>query len=157
MAGVTFRIEAEFDCSLQRLWDFVSYVPNQDHWVFGMSDSEVADGGEIAVGSEIVGTSTERGKLLRMTMVIKEFEPPSRVSWENTDGHTPFLTVIDCAGDETSSQMSYEVTLYPTARLMKLMMGPLRPLGAVVANRMLREEIGHLRSALASNTATGAV
>ena len=148
MAGVTFQIEAEFDCSLQRLWDYVSYVPNQDHWVFGMSDSELVGGGEIVVGSEIVGTSTERGQSLRVTMVVKEFAPPSRVSWENTDGHTPFVTVIDCAGDETSSQMSYEVTLYPTARLMKLVMGPLRPIGRLVANRMLRQEITHLRAAL---------
>ncbi len=148
MAGATFQIEAEFDCSLQRLWDFVSYVPNQDHWVFGMSESEVVGGGEIVVGSEIVGTSTERGQSLRVTMIVKEFAPRSRVSWENTDGHTPFVTVIDCAGDETSSQMSYEVTLFPTARLMKLMMGPLRPIGSLVANRMLRQEIAHLRAAL---------
>ena len=148
MAGVTFQIEAEFDCSLQRLWDYVSHVPNQDHWVFGMSDSEVVGGGEIGVGSEIVGTSTERGQSLRVTMVVQEFAPRSRVSWENTDGHTPFVTVIECAGDETSSQMSYEVTLYPTARLMKLVMGPLRPIGSLVANRMLRQEIAHLRAAL---------
>ena len=148
--AAAFSIEADFDCSLDQLWSFVSHVPNQDHWVFGMSDSEVVGGGELTVGSEIVGTSTERGNSLRVTMVVKEFDPPSRVSWENTDGHTPFVTVITCSGDESSSRMKYHVTLYPSALLMKLVMGPLRPLGAIVANRMLREEIAHLREALAS-------
>ena len=146
--AATFSIEADFDCSLDQLWSFVSHVPNQDHWVFGMSDSEIVGGGEIGVGTEIVGTSTERGESLRVTMVVKEYDPPSRVSWENTDGHTPFVTEIACSGDDASSRLSYRVTLYPTALLMKLFMGPLRPLGSIVANRMLRDEIAHLRTAL---------
>lgn len=147
--AAAFSIEADFDCSLDQLWSYVSHVPNQDEWVFGMSDSEVAGGGEVGVGSEIVGTSTERGQSLRVTMVVKEFDPPSRVAWENTDGHTPFVTVITCSGDDSKSRMQYHVTLYPSALLMKLAMGPLRPLGTLVANRMLREEIAHLREVLA--------
>ena len=150
--AAAFSIEADFDCSLDQLWSFVSHVPNQDHWVFGMSDSEVVGGGELGVGSEIVGTSTERGKSLRVTMVVKEFDPPNRVVWENTDGHTPFVTVITCSGGDDASRMKYHVTLYPSALLMKLVMGPLRPLGIIVANRMLREEIAHLREALASQS-----
>ncbi len=148
--AAAFSIEADIDCSLDQLWSFVSHVPNQDKWVFGMSDSEVVGGGEVGLGSEILGTSTERGKSLRVTMSVTEFDPPNRVSWENTDGHTPFVTVITCSGDESSSRMQYHVTLYPSALLMKLVMGPLRPLGAIVANRMLREEIAHLRNALAN-------
>lgn len=147
MASV-HSIEVDFECSLDRLWSFVSHVPNQDQWVFGMSDSEVVGGGNIAVGSEIVGTSTEQGKSLRATMVVKEYEPPTRVSWENTDGHTPFVTVITCSGDETASRMRYEVTLYPKSTMMKIFMGPLRPLGNVIANKMLRDEIALLRKAL---------
>lgn len=146
--AAAFSIEADFECPLDDLWAFVSHVPNQDHWVFGMSDSEVVGGGEISVGSEVVGTSTERGKSVRATMVVKEYDAPSRVSWENTDGHTPFVTVITCSGDDSTSRMKYEVTLYPTSMMMKLMMGPLKPLGGIVANRMLRDEIAHLRSAL---------
>ncbi|MDE2745100.1 MAG: SRPBCC family protein [Chloroflexota bacterium] len=146
--AAAFSIEADFECSLDHLWSYVSHVPNQDHWVFGMSDSEVVGSGEIRVGSEIVGTSTEQGKALRVTMTVKEFDPPSRISWENTDGHTPFITVITCSGNQTSSRMSYHVTLYPTALLMKIVMGPLRPLGTIIANRMLRQEIVHLRRAL---------
>ena len=146
--AATFSIAADFECSLNDLWSFVSYVPNQDHWVFGMSDSEVDGGGEIEVGSEIVGTSTEQGKSLRVTMVVSEYEPPTRVSWENTDGHTPFITAITCAGDETTSRMTYEVTLFPKSLMMKVVMGPLRPLGRIIANRMLRDEIVLLRRAL---------
>lgn len=147
MAAV-FSIESGFECSLDDLWSFVSHVPNQDRWVFGMSDSEVVGGGKVGVGSEIVGTSTEQGKSLRVTMVVKEFDAPSRVSWENTDGHTPFVTEINCSGNETTSRMKYEVTLYPKSLMMKVMMGPLRPLGSIVANKMLRDEIAHLREAL---------
>lgn len=151
MAAV-FSIEADFDCALDDLWAFVSHVPNQDRWVYGMSDSEVVGGGEIGVGSEIVGTSTERGKALRVMMVVKEYEAPTRVSWENTDGHTPFVTVITCSGDEASSRMRYEVTLYPTSPLMRAMMGPLRPIGSLVAKRMLRDEIALLRQALGTGS-----
>lgn len=146
--AAAFNIEADFECPLDQLWSFVSHVPNQDHWVFGMSDSEVVGGGEVGLGSEIVGTSTEQGKSLRVTMTVKEFDPPNRVSWENTDGHTPFVTVITCSGDDQASRMKYHVTLFPTAFLMKLAMGPLRPLGSIVANRMLRDEIAHLRQAM---------
>ena len=148
--AAAFSIEADFDCSLDELWGFVSHVPNQDHWVFGMSDSEVVGGGPIEVGSAISGTSTERGKSLQVTMNVTEFDPPHRVAWNNTDGHTPFDTVITCSGDDASSRMRYEVTLYPTALLMRVMMGPLRPLGRLVGNRMMREEIVHLKQALAS-------
>ncbi len=151
MAAV-YIIEADFECSLDQLWSFVSHVPNQDQWVFGMSDSEVRGGGEIGVGSEIVGTSTEQGKSLQVTMVVKEYDPPTRVSWENTDGHTPFVTVITCSGDETASRMRYEVTLYPKAMMMKLVMGPLRPLGNLIANKMLRDEIAQLRRAMGLET-----
>ena len=146
--AATFSIEADFECPLDDLWSFVSHVPNQDRWVFGMSDSEVVGGGEIGVGTEIIGTSTEQGKSLRVTMIVREYDPPSRISWANEDGHTPFVTVISCSGDETSSRMTYHVTLYPTALMMKIVMGPLRPLGTIIANRMLRQEIAHLRQAL---------
>lgn len=148
--AATFSIEADFDCSLDHLWSFVSHVPNQDQWVFGMSESEVVGGGEVGPGSEIVGTSTEQGKSLRVTMVVKEFEPPNRVSWENTDGFTPFVTLITCSGDEASSRMKYEVTLFPASLMMKIVMGPLRPLGSLIANKMLRDEFALLRQALGS-------
>ncbi len=146
--AAAFSIEADFECSPDSLWSFVSHEPNQDHWIIGMSDSEVVGGGEVGVGSRIAGTSTERGKSLRVTMVVKEYDPPSRVSWENTDGHEPFVTVITCSGDEIASRMQYEVTLHPRSLMMKVMMGPLRPLGGVAANRMLRNVIGHLREAM---------
>ncbi len=148
MVEAAFSIEAEFPCALQDLWAFVSYVPNQDHWVFGMSDSEVVGGGAIGVGSEIVGVSTDSGKSLRVTMVVREYDPPSRIAWENTDGEVPFVTRITCSGDEISSRMKYDVTLYPKTRLWKVMMGPLRPLANIVANKRLRDEIVHLREAL---------
>ena len=122
--AAAFNIEADFECPLDQLWSFVSHVPNQDHWVFGMSDSEVVGGGEVGLGSEIVGTSTEQGKSLRVTMTVKEFDPPNRVSWENTDGHTPFVTVITCSGDDQASRMKYEVTLYPSSLMMKTRDGP---------------------------------
>ena len=147
MASV-YSIEADFECPLEQLWSFVSHVPNQDHWVFGMSSSEVKGGGEITVGSEIVGTSTERGDSRQVTMVVRAFDPPNRVSWENTDGFTPFETVIECSGDERSSRMRYEVTLYPTSRMMRLMLGPLSIVGNLIANKMLRDEIIELRKAL---------
>ncbi|MCY3733547.1 MAG: SRPBCC family protein [Chloroflexi bacterium] len=150
--AAAFTIEADFDCSLDHLWSFVSHVPNQDHWVVGMSDSEVVGGGEIEVGSEIVGTSTEQGKSLRVTMEVVDYDPPNRVSWENTDGHTPFITVITCSGDETAARMKYEVTLFPRALMMKVVMGPLRPLGNIIANKMLRDEIALLRRALGLNS-----
>ena len=148
MAAVAFSIEAEFECSLDDLWSYVSHVPNQDQWVYGMSDSEVIGGGEIGVGAEIVGTSTENSESRRVTMVVTEWEPPSRVSWRNSDGEVPFVTVITCAGDETVSRMRYDVTLYPKTLLWKVMMGPLRPLASIVANKRLRDEIAHLREAL---------
>lgn len=148
MVTAKFGIDASFDHSLDQLWDFVSYVPNQDQWVFGMSDSEIVDGMEIGVGSEIMGTSSEGRKSWRITVVVKTFEPKRRIVWENTDGPIPFLTEIMVRGDEQTSRMRYEVTLYPKGLLWSLMMGPLRPIGNLIANKRLRDEIVHLREAL---------
>ena len=149
MATAKFGIDASFEHSLDRLWDFVSYVPNQDHWVFGMSDSEIVDGrDEIGVGSEIMGTSSEGRKSWRITVKVKTFEPRRRIVWENTDGPIPFLTEIMVRGDEHSSRMRYEVTLYTKGLLWGLMMGPLRPIGNLIANKRLRDEVKHLREAL---------
>ena len=146
--AAAFGIEAEFSCALDDLWSFVSHVPNQDQWVYEMSDSEVVGGGEIGVGAEIVGTSTDSGRSRRVTMVVTEWAPPTRVSWRNTDGEVPFETMIACSGDEHAARMRYDVTLYPRTLLWKVMMGPLRPLASIVANKRLRDEIAHLREAL---------
>ena len=149
MATAKFGIDATFEHSLDRLWDFVSYVPNQDHWVFGMSDSEIVDGrDEIGVGSEILGTSTGGRRSSRITVVVKVFEPRRRIVWENTDGEIPFETTIMVRGDEHASRMRYEVTLFPKTWRWSLVLGPLRPLGNLVANKRLRDEIKHLRAAL---------
>ncbi len=148
MVTAKFGIDAEFEHSLEHLWNFVSYVPNQDQWVFGMSDSEVVDGMEIGVGSEIMGTSSEGRQSRRITVAVKTFEPQRRIAWENTDGPIPFLTEIMVRGDDHSSRMRYEVTLYTKGLLWGLMMGPLRPLGNLIANKRLRDEIKHLRAAL---------
>ncbi len=148
MVTAKFGIDASFDHSLDQLWDFVSYVPNQDHWVYGMSDSEIVDGMEIGVGSEIMGTATEGRRSARITVVVKTFEPRRRIVWENTDGAVPFRTEIMVRGDERASRMRYEVTLFTRGLLWGLMMGPLRPIGNWIANKRLRDEIVHLREAL---------
>ena len=50
MVEWTSEITAVFDQPIEQVWDYVSDVRNQDHWVIDMSDSSVVGGGRDWVG-----------------------------------------------------------------------------------------------------------
>ena len=83
-------------------------------------------------------------------MEVTDFEPPRRVSWRSTSGGAfPFITeIVLTAQGEHATRFSYDVTTISNSMASALMMGPLRPVMGLIANRMLREEVTDLRAAL---------
>ena len=150
MVQATFKITAVLDTPIEDVWDFVSDVTNQDHWVAGMSGSALVGGGAIGVGSEVTGTSLFRGREDTVIVEVTEFEPPRRVCWRSTSGGAfPFITqIVLTARGEQATRFSYDVTTISNSMASALMMGPLRPLMGLISSRMLREEVADLRAAL---------
>jgi len=147
MVQWTSSISAVFEHPVEHVWAYVSDVTNQDHWVAGMSDSSVVGGGPIGLGSEVLGTSNGSEQI---TAEVTVFEPPRRVSWQAPAAAIPYRTEITLTpqGQGAATRFTYTVTLTSANLLQFLFFGPLRPLSQIKANRMLREEVAHLRAAL---------
>lgn len=146
MVQWTSRITATFEHPIEHVWDYVSDVRNQDHWVAGMSDSSVVGDGEIGLGAEVVATNNGRE---RVTARITRFDAPHSVAWHAPDAEIAYLTEITLAGEGDGTRFTYTVTLTSRNAIQALFFGPLRPLANIKARSMLREEVAHLRAALA--------
>ena len=146
MVQWTSQITARFEHPIEHVWAYVSDVRNQDHWVAGMSDSSVVGGGDIGLDAQVVATNNGRE---RITAQITRFDAPHSVAWHAPDAAIPYLTEITLAEEGGATRFTYTVTLTSRNALQALFFGPLRPLSNLKARSMLREEIVHLRAALA--------
>ncbi len=145
MVQWTSSISAVFEHPIEHVWAYVSDVTNQDHWVAGMSDSSVVGGGSIGLGAKVLGTSNGSEQI---TAEVTVFEPPRQVSWQAPAAAIPYLTEITLTPQSGATRFTYTVTLTSANLVQFLFFGPLRPLSQIKANRMLREEVVHLRAAL---------
>ena len=150
MVQWTSEITAVFDHPIEHVWDFVSDVRNQDHWVVDMSDSSLVGGGELGLGAQVVGSV---GGKERVTATITLFEPPERVAWHAPDANIAYRTEITLTPQGGGTHFHYAVTITSRNALQALIFGPLlRPLANLKARSMLSREIDHLRAALAAHT-----
>ena len=147
MVEWTSEITAVFDQPIEQVWDYVSDVRNQDHWVVDMSDSSVVGGGEIGLGAEVIGSV---GGKERVTATITVFDAPERVCWEAPEAKIAYRTEIRLRPEGEGTRFHYAVTITSQGALQALIFGPLRPLANLKARGMLRQEIVHLRAALAA-------
>lgn len=149
MVSVVTHIAATFDYPLERVWGFISHVPNQDQWVDGMSSSEVIGGGPVGIGSEIAGANTFAGRSNTLIVAVTRFEPPAGSPGAPSPvGRSPSSLKSSLPRRGGVTQFFYTVTLTSNGTASALLFGPLRPLLMIIARRMLRREVEHLRTAL---------
>ncbi|MXY86522.1 MAG: hypothetical protein F4Y95_08575 [Chloroflexi bacterium] len=146
--AAAFSIDADFECSLDQLWSFVSHVPNQDHWVFGMSDSEVVGNGPVGRGTQIRGVYTYGGNDGPVEITITEYREGRELAIESADGPFPFTgrLTLDRAG--TSTTVSNSMTAGSDHIVTSIMFLVLRPLTKWMMTRQLRKELGQLKAIL---------
>ncbi len=132
------------------VWAYVSDVTNQDHWVDGMSDSEIVGDGPIGRGAQIRGTYTYGGGSGPVLMTVTEFREGKRLAIDASEGPFPFsgLLSLERAGGETV--VTNAMTAGSDHMVTSIMFTLLRPLMKKMMGRQLRKELGQLKEILES-------
>lgn len=94
MASLSASVELQIERSIEDVWAYVSDVRNQDHWVDGMSESQLVGGGEVRRGSQIRGVYSYGGGTAPVTMTVAEFRAPRIIAIETSDGPFPFTGTL---------------------------------------------------------------
>ena len=94
MASLSASVELQIERPIEDVWAYVSDVRNQDHWVDGMSESQLAGGEEVRRGSQIHGVYSYGGGTAPVTMTVAEFRAPRIIAIETSDGPFPFTGTL---------------------------------------------------------------
>lgn len=135
------------------VWAYVSDVRNQDHWVDGMSDSELLGDGPIGTGSEIRGTYTFEGRSAPLTLKITAFREGSSLGIESSDGPFPMTGLLTLQGSGSGTTVTNAMTAGSDHIVTSIMFTVLRPLSKMMFRRQLRKELGQLKEILESDQA----
>ena len=132
------------------VWAYVSDVTNQDHWVDGMSDSEIVGDGPIGRSTQIRGTYTYGGGSAPVLMTVTEFREGRRLAINASEGPFPFsgLLSLERAGGETV--VTNSMTAGSDHIVTAIMFTLLRPLMKMMMGRQLRKELQQLKDILES-------
>ena len=132
------------------VWAYVSDVTNQDHWVDGMSDSEIVGDGPIGRGTQIRGMYTYGGGSAPVLMTVTEFREGKRIAIDASEGPFLFsgLLSLERAGGETV--VTNSMTAGSDHILTSIMFTLLRPLMKMMMGRQLRKELRQLKDILES-------
>lgn len=130
------------------VWAYVSDVRNQDHWVDGMSDSEVIGEGAIGRGTQIRGTYTFEGRSSPMTIEITEFREGRRLGIESSDGPFAITGLLTLERSGSSTTVTNSMTAGSDHIMTTVMFTLLRPLSKMLFRRQLSKELGQLKAIL---------
>ena len=95
MVSLSASVELEIARPIEAVWAYVSDARNQDHWVDGMSESELVGGGEVRRGSEVRAVYTYGGGSAPVVMTVTDFRPPRRLATEAHQGPFPFSALLE--------------------------------------------------------------
>ncbi len=130
------------------VWAYVSDVTNQDHWVDGMSDSEIVGNGPVGRGTQIRGVYTYGGNDGPVEMTITEFRERRELAIETSEGPFPFTGRLTLERSGTSTIVSNSMTAGSDHIVTSIMFLVLRPLTKWMMTRQLRKELGQLKAIL---------
>jgi len=130
------------------VWAYVSEVTNQDHWVDGMSDSEIVGNGPVGRGTQIRGVYTYGGNDGPVEMTITEFREGRELAIETSEGPFPFAGRLTLERSGTSTIVSNSMTAGSDHIVTSIMFLVLRPLTKWMMTRQLRKELGQLKAIL---------
>ena len=148
MVSLSTQATVTIACSREDVWAYVSDVTNQDHWVDGMSDSEIVGDGPVGPGTEIRGTYTFESQSGPISITVIEFHEGRRLGIEGSDGPFPFrgLLTLERVADGTS--VTNAMTAGSDHIVTSIMFTLLRPLAKLMFTRQLRKELRQLKAIL---------
>ena len=130
------------------VWAYVSDVTNQEHWVDGMSDSEVIGDGPVGRGTQIRGTYTYGGGSSPTLMTITEFREGRELAIEASEGPFPFTGRLTLERSGPTTIVTNAMTAGSDHIATSIMFTLLRPLMKRMMGRQLRKELGQLKALL---------
>ncbi len=133
------------------VWTYVSDVTNQDHWVDGMSESEVVGDGPIGRGTQIKGVYTYGGGSAPTLMTITEFREGRLLAIEASEGPFPFTACLTLERSGPATTVTNAMTADSDHIVTSIMFTLLRPLMRAMMTRQMNKELGQLKTILEAN------
>ncbi|MCY3568768.1 MAG: SRPBCC family protein [Chloroflexi bacterium] len=130
------------------VWAYVSDVTNQDHWVDGMSNSEIVGREPIGRGTQIRGVYTYGGNDGPVEMTVTEFRAGRELAIEASEGPFPFTGRLTLERSGPSTVVTNSMTAGSDHVVTSIMFTVLRPLMRMMMSRQLRKELGQLKEIL---------
>ena len=130
------------------VWAYVSDVTNQDHWVDGMSNSEIVGREPIGRGSQIRSVYTYGGNDGPVEMTVTEFREGRELAIEASEGPFPFTGRLTLERSGPSTIVTNSMTAGSDHVVTSIMFTVLRPLMKMMMSRQMRKELGQLKAIL---------
>ena len=130
------------------VWAYVADVTNQDHWIDGMSESEVVGDGPVGRGTQIRGTYTYGGGSSPTLMTITEFREGRELAIEASEGPFPFTGRLTLERSGATTIVTNAMTAGSDHIATSIMFTLLRPLMKLMMGRQLSKELGQLKAIL---------
>ena len=148
MVSISSSAQITIDREPAEVWTYVSDVTNQDHWVDGMSGSEVVGDAPIGRGTEIRGVYTYGGGSAPTLMTITEFREGRELAIEASEGPFPFTGRLTLERSAASTIVTNSMTAGSDHIMTSIMFTVLRPLMKLMMARQMRKELGQLKAIL---------
>ena len=148
MISLSASIQVTINREPADVWAYVSDVTNQDHWVDGMSNSEVVGEGQIGRGTQIRGVYTYGGNDGPVEMTVTEFREGRELAIEASEGPFPFTGRLTLERSGPSTIVTNSMTAGSDHIVTSIMFTVLRPLMKMMMARQMRKELGQLKAIL---------
>ena len=148
MISLSASIQVTINREPADVWAYVSDVTNQDHWVDGMSNSEVVGEGQIGRGTQIRGVYTYGGNDGPVEMTITEFRAGRVLAIEASEGPFPFTGRLTLERSGPSTIVTNSMAAGSDHIVTSIMFTVLRPLMKMMMARQMRKELGQLKAIL---------
>lgn len=148
MISLTASTQVTINREPADVWAYVSDVTNQDHWVDGMSNSEVVGEGQIGRGTQIRGVYTYGGNDGPVQMTVTEFREGRELAIEASEGPFPFTGRLTLERSGPSTIVTNSMTAGSDHIVTSIMFTALRPLMKMMMARQMRKELGQLKAIL---------
>ena len=148
MVSISASASVTIERSPQDVWAYVSNPANQDHWVDGMSESEVIGDGPLGRGTQIRGRYTYGSQSAPVLMTITEFREARQLAIEASEGPFPFSGLLRLERSGGATVVTNSMRAGSDHVVTSIMFTLLRPLMKLMMGRQLKKELGQLKAIL---------
>lgn len=150
MVSLSASATIEIERDPADVWDYVADVTNQDHWVDGLSESEVLGDGPVGRGTQIRGMYTYGGGSAPVLMTITEFRDGRQLSIDASEGPFPFNGTLSLQRSGPTTTVTNSMSAGSDHIFTSFMFTVLRPLTKLMMSRQMKKELGQLKAILES-------